>query len=158
MRYTVVAVGKLKERFWRDACAEYTKRLGAYGKVEIREVADIDPARAGGVEASRSREGEEVLSAIPERSHVILLAIDGKQRSSEAFSEHLDELALRGKSDLTFVIGGSDGVSSDVRSPLALSPCRTTLRAWSCSSRSIVPARLAAESRIISNMLVYLRL
>lgn len=116
MRYTVVAVGKLKERFWRDACAEYTKRLGAYGKVEIREVADIDPARAGGVEASRSRECEEILSAIPERSHVILLAIDGKQRSSEAFSEHLDELALRGKSDLTFVIGGSDGVSPDVRS------------------------------------------
>ena len=116
MRYTVVAVGKLKERFWRDACAEYTKRLGAYGKVEIREVADIDPARVGGVEASRSREGEEILSAIPERSHVILLAIDGKQRSSEAFSEHLDELALRGKSDLTFVIGGSDGVSPDVRS------------------------------------------
>ena len=116
MRYTVIAVGKLKERFWRDACAEYTKRLGAYGKVEIREVADIDPARAGGVKASRSREGEEILSAIPERSHVILLAIDGKQRSSEAFSEHLDELALRGKSDLTFVIGGSDGVSPDVRS------------------------------------------
>lgn len=116
MRYTVIAVGKLKERFWRDACAEYTKRLGAYGKVEIREVADIDPARAGGVEASRSREGEEILSAIPEHSHVILLAIDGKQRSSEAFSEHLDELALRGKSDLTFVIGGSDGVSPDVRS------------------------------------------
>lgn len=115
MRYTVIAVGKLKERFWRDACAEYTKRLGAYGKVEIREVADIDPARAGGVEASRSREGEEILSAIPEHSYVILLAIDGKQRSSEAFSEHLDELALRGKSDLTFVIGGSDGVSPDVR-------------------------------------------
>lgn len=116
MRYTVIAVGKLKERFWRDACAEYTKRLGAYGKVEIREVADIDPARAGGVEASRSCEGEEILSAIPEHSHVILLAIDGKQRSSEAFSEHLDELALRGKSDLTFVIGGSNGVSPDVRS------------------------------------------
>ena len=79
-------------------------------------MADIDPARAGGVKASRSREGEEILSAIPERSHVILLAIDGKQRSSEGFSEHLDELALRGKSDLTFVIGGSDGVSTDVRS------------------------------------------
>ena len=51
MKYTVVCVGKLKERFWKDACAEYTKRLGAYAKVDMREVADIDPARAGGVDA-----------------------------------------------------------------------------------------------------------
>lgn len=115
MRYAVVAVGKLKEKFWVQACAEYVKRLGAYAKVEMREVADIDPARAGGVEASRAREGQEILAAIPARSHVILLAIDGKQRSSEQFSAHLDELALRGESDLTFVIGGSDGVSPEVR-------------------------------------------
>lgn len=115
MRYAVVAVGKLKEKFWVQACAEYVKRLGAYAKVEMREVADIDPARAGGVEASRAREGQEILAAIPARSYVILLAIDGKQRSSEQFSAHLDELALRGKSDLTFVIGGSDGVSPEVR-------------------------------------------
>ena len=115
MRYAVVAVGKLKEKFWVQACAEYVKRLGAYGKVDVREVPDIDPARAGGVEASRAREGQEILAAIPARSHVILLAIDGKQRSSEQFSAHLDELALRGKSDLTFVIGGSDGVSPEVR-------------------------------------------
>ena len=115
MRYTVVAVGKLKEKFWVQACAEYIKRLGAYGKVDVREVADIDPAKAGGVETSRRREGEAILAAVPERSHMILLAIDGKQRSSEDFSAHLDDLALRGKSDLTFVIGGSDGVSADVR-------------------------------------------
>lgn len=115
MRYAVVAVGKLKEKFWVQACAEYVKRLGAYAKVEMREVSDIDPARAGGVEASRAREGQEILAAIPARSHVILLAIDGEQRSSEQFSAHLDELALRGKSDLTFVIGGSDGVSPEVR-------------------------------------------
>ena len=60
MRYAVVAVGKLKERFWVQACAEYVKRLGAYGKVDVREVPDIDPARAGGVEASRSKEGQEI--------------------------------------------------------------------------------------------------
>ncbi len=115
MKYTVVAVGKLKEKFWKDACAEYVKRLGAYGKVEVREVADIDPAKAGGVETSRRREGEAILAVVPQRSHMILLAIDGKQRSSEDFSAHLDELALRGKSDLSFVIGGSDGVGAEVR-------------------------------------------
>lgn len=115
MKYTVVAVGKLKERFWKDACAEYVKRLGAYGKVDVREVADIDPAKAGGVEQSRNKEGEAILAAVPDRSHMILLAIEGKQRSSEDFSAHLDELMLRGNSDLTFVIGGSDGVSAEVR-------------------------------------------
>lgn len=115
MHYTVVAVGKLKERFWQQACAEYLKRLGAYAKVEVREIADIDPTKAGGVETSRRREGEAILAAVPERSHMILLAIDGKERSSEDFSAHLDELALRGKSDLAFVIGGSDGVSPEVR-------------------------------------------
>ena len=53
MKYTVVSVGKLKERFWKDACAEYTKRLGAYAKVDIREVADIDPAKAWMPRATR---------------------------------------------------------------------------------------------------------
>lgn len=115
MKYTVVCVGKLKERFWKDACAEYTKRLGAYAKVEMREVADIDPAKAGGVDAARHREGAEILSALSSRTHVILLAIEGKERSSEDFSAHLDELMLRGKSDIAFVIGGSDGVSDEVR-------------------------------------------
>lgn len=115
MKYTIVCVGKLKERFWSQACDEYLKRLGAYAKVEVREVADVDPARAGGVDAARRREGAAICAAIPERSHAILLAIEGKQRSSEEFSARLDELALGGKSDIAFVIGGSDGVSDEVR-------------------------------------------
>ena len=106
MKYTVVCVGKLKERFWKDACAEYTKRLG------IREVADIDPAKAGGVDAARDKEGAAILAALPSRAHVILLAIEGKERSSEEFSARLDDLMLRGSSDIAFVIGGSDGVSA----------------------------------------------
>ena len=108
MKYTVVCVGKLKERFWKDACAEYTKRLGAYAKVDIREVADIDPA-------ARDKEGAAILAALPSRAHVILLAIEGKERSSEELSARLDDLMLRGSSDIAFVIGGSDGVSDDVR-------------------------------------------
>ncbi|MFR7670459.1 MAG: 23S rRNA (pseudouridine(1915)-N(3))-methyltransferase RlmH [Collinsella sp.] len=82
MKYTVVCVGKLKERFWKDACAEYTKRLGAYAKVDIREVADID--RLGGRRGCRARQGRAaILAALPSRAHVILLAIEGKERSSE---------------------------------------------------------------------------
>lgn len=115
MRYTVVAVGKLKERFWQQACDEYLKRLGAYAKVEVREIADIDPAKAGGVNAARNREGAAIVGAINPRSHVILLAIEGKERSSTDFSTRLDALALGGNSDITFVIGGSDGVSAEVK-------------------------------------------
>lgn len=114
-KITVIAVGKLKEKFWTAACEEYLKRLRPYAKVTVTEIADADPARAGGVEAAREREGESILSAVPEGSHVILMAIEGTQRSSVDFSRHLDELALRGTSDLTFVIGGSDGVSDAVR-------------------------------------------
>lgn len=115
MRFRIVAVGKLKERFWTDACAEYLKRLGAYAKVDVKEIADIDPGRAGGIEAARAKEGASILAAIPDHSHAILLAIDGTERTSEGLSARIDKLALGGKSDLTFVIGGSDGVSADVR-------------------------------------------
>lgn len=93
----------------------YTKRLGAYAKVDIREVADIDPAKAGGVDAARDKEGAAILAALPSRAHVILLAIEGKERSSEGLSARLDDLMLRGSSDIAFVIGGSDGVSDEVR-------------------------------------------
>ena len=114
MKVTVVAVGKLKEKFWKQACDEYLKRLSGYAKVSVKEVADVDPARAGGVSASREKEGAAILAAIPPAAHVILLAIEGKQRTSEQFSRRLDDLCLAGKSDIAFVIGGSDGVDAAV--------------------------------------------
>ena len=115
IRITVVAVGKLKEKFWAAACDEYLKRLRPYAKVVVAEIPDVDPARAGGVEAAREREGAGILAAIPEGARAVLMAIEGTQRSSVAFSRHLDEVALRGESDLAFIIGGSDGVSDAVR-------------------------------------------
>ena len=140
MKFTVIAVGKLKERFWRDACEEYLKRLRPYAKVDVREIPDVDPARAGGIAAAREKEGAAILAAISGpghsgakggrtadaarvgatspaalRTHVILLDIGGKERTSVEFSQRLDNLGLQGKSDITFVIGGSDGVSDAVR-------------------------------------------
>lgn len=115
MKFTIVAVGKLKERFWTDACAEYLKRLQPYAHTSVKEIADIDPNRAGGVDAAREKEGAAILAALPESTHVILLAIDGKERSSVSFSKRIDALALGGTSDFAFVIGGSDGVSNAVR-------------------------------------------
>lgn len=110
----VICVGKLKERFWADACAEYLKRLQAYAKVRVVEVADADPARAGGEEQARRQEGARILEALAAPCHVIALAIDGKQRTSVGLSEHLDELALRGTSDIAFIIGGSTGLAPEV--------------------------------------------
>ncbi len=114
MKVTVVAVGKLKEKFWAAACAEYLKRLSGYAKVTVKEIADVDPARAGGIEAARAKEGAAILAAIPASSHMILMAIEGKQRSSVDFSQRLDQLCLTGSSDIAFVIGGSDGVDEAV--------------------------------------------
>lgn len=115
MNITVVAVGKLKEKFWVEACAEYLKRLQPYARVQVKEIADISPDKAGGIAAARDKEGAAILSALPDRTHVVLLAIEGKPRSSEQLSERIDTCALEGKSDLAFVIGGSDGVSDAVR-------------------------------------------
>ncbi|MBQ3387199.1 MAG: 23S rRNA (pseudouridine(1915)-N(3))-methyltransferase RlmH [Eggerthellaceae bacterium] len=118
MNITVIAVGKLKEAFWVSACAEYLKRLSSYAKVSVREVADVDPARVGGDAAAVAKEGEGVLAAIralPERTHVVLLDIRGKERSSEALAARLEELAVGGVSDVAFVIGGSCGVGAAVR-------------------------------------------
>ena len=115
MNSKLVVVGKLKERYWVEACAEYLKRLRPYTKVEVAEIPDIDPAKAGGVMQSLEKEAAGILAAIPERSQVILLAIEGKARASEELATHLEELALSGRSDLTFVIGGSDGVAQQVR-------------------------------------------
>lgn len=116
MRFTVVAVGKLKERFWTEACAEYLKRLQPYAHTAVKEVADVDPTRAGGIETARDREGAAILASVPPSAHVVLLAIEGKERSSVGLSKRIDALALDGTSEFAFVIGGSDGVSDAVRS------------------------------------------
>jgi 23S rRNA (pseudouridine1915-N3)-methyltransferase len=113
MRIAIIAVGRLKERFWVDAVDEYLKRLGPYADVRVVEIADRDPAR-GGDDRARAEEGAAVLKAVPEGAHVIALEIGGKQLSSEAFAARIEQLALEGRSSLAFVIGGSVGLSPDV--------------------------------------------
>lgn len=75
MKIQVVAVGKLKERFWKEACDEYLKRLKGYAKVRVDEVPDCDPAKVGGEEGARTKEGRFILEKLPEHSHVILLDV-----------------------------------------------------------------------------------
>jgi len=109
----LVCVGRLKERHWRDAAAEYLKRLGPYARVTVTEVADrdvtADERRALAAEAA------DVLRAIPSGAHVVVLDIEGIARTSEGLSAWLDDRALNGQSRITLVIGGAAGLHPDVR-------------------------------------------
>jgi 23S rRNA (pseudouridine1915-N3)-methyltransferase len=113
VRLTVLAVGRLKERFWREAADEYLKRLGPYATVRVVEIDDRDSGRDEA--RALAEEGADILRAIPEGAHVITLEIGGRQLSSEAFADKLAALALDGRSNVAFVIGGSVGLSADVR-------------------------------------------
>lgn len=117
MKITLITVGKIKEKYLKDAIAEYTKRLGRYCKLEIIEAADErTPDRASLIEenAIRDREGERILKNIKEDSYVIALAIDGKMLDSEELADKIRTLGVQGQSSITFVIGGSIGLGAAV--------------------------------------------
>lgn len=110
---TLVTVGKIKEKFFRDAVEEYQKRLSRYCRLAIIEVADEktpDNASELMEEQIRQKEAERILKHIKEDSYCIALAIDGKKYDSVQFSKHLEKLALTGKSSIVFVVGGSLGL------------------------------------------------
>lgn len=117
MKITILTVGKIKEKFYRDAVGEYQKRLSRYCKLDIVEVADEKtPERASEAERQKilEKEGERILANIRESSYVIILAIHGKMLDSVELSKKISGLAVSGVSDLTFVIGGSLGLCDEV--------------------------------------------
>lgn len=117
MKITIVCVGKIKEKFYRDALAEYAKRLSRYCSLTITEVADEKTKeQASETECAiiKDREGERILKSIRDDGYVIALAIDGKTLDSVELSEKIDKLGLSGKSNVYFVIGGSLGLSDAV--------------------------------------------
>lgn len=118
MKVKLIVVGKLKEAYLKEGIAEYVKRLGRFTKVDIIELADEktpDNASESDNQKILTKEAERILAKIGDRDYVIALAIEGKQQSSEVFSQTLSEITLRGFSDITFIIGGSLGLSVDVK-------------------------------------------
>ena len=117
MKISVLCVGKIKEKFFTDAIAEYSKRLSRYCTLEIIEVQDEktpDGAGAAIEQKIREKEGERLLSKFKDGCYHIALAIKGKKLSSEELSAKIDELGTHGVGHIGFVIGGSLGLSDEV--------------------------------------------
>lgn len=117
MKITLITVGKIKEKFYTDAIAEYSKRLGRYCKLEIIQVADEKtPDKASETEERqiKEKEGERILAQIKDGAYVIALAIDGEALSSEQLAKKIDQLGIGGQSQIVWVIGGSLGLSDAV--------------------------------------------
>jgi 23S rRNA (pseudouridine1915-N3)-methyltransferase len=116
MNIYIICIGKLKEKYWRDATSEYMKRLKKYCKPEIVELKEVKPDGKSPTdeELAVKKEGESILSKISPDMYVISLEIGGKRLSSEDLSNKISSLAVAGKSKLAFIIGGSLGLSDDV--------------------------------------------
>lgn len=118
MKIRIVAAGRLKEKYLREGVAEYEKRLAPFASVELLETREEympeNPSEAQRQQAL-AKEGERLLRLVPEKSFLIVLDVKGKLLSSEALAKELAGLALQGKSDLTFLIGGAFGLSPAVR-------------------------------------------
>ena len=131
MKITLITVGKIKEKYLKDAIAEYSKRLSRYCKLEIVEVADEktpDNASDTVEDAIRDKEGERILKYIKEDAYVITLEIAGKMLTSEEMAEKIDKLGVQGTSHIIFIIGGSIGLGREIlkRSDYALSFSKMT--------------------------------
>lgn len=117
MNIKIVCVGKLKEKYLKQGIAEYAKRLSAFCKFQLVEVADEKaPESLSEAEMQNvmQKEGKRILSKIKDKEYVIALAIQGKQRASEVLAHEIDQLGTYGHPDITFVIGGSLGLSPAV--------------------------------------------
>ena len=131
MKITLITVGKIKEKYLKDAIAEYSKRLSRYCKLEIVEVADEktpDNASDTVEDAIRDKEGERILKYVKEDAYVITLEIAGKMLTSEEMAENIEKLGVQGTSHIIFIIGGSIGLGKEIlkRSDYALSFSKMT--------------------------------
>ena len=114
----LICVGRMREKYYIDAFAEYAKRLGAYCRFECLELPEqrlSDAPTPGEISAALDREGAEILKAVPEGATLVALCVEGKARSSEELAALLERVAASGRPRLCFVIGGSCGLSPAVK-------------------------------------------
>ena len=114
----IICIGKIKERYWTDAIAEYKKRLGAFCKfsiVELDEEKTFNNPNESQISAILNAEGKRIIGALSKGSYVIPMCIEGKQLSSPELADNLGDISL-GYSTVDFIIGGSWGLSDEVKS------------------------------------------
>ena len=131
MKITILTVGKIKEKYLKDAIAEYAKRLSRYCKLQIVEVEDEktpDGASAAMEDQIKEKEAVRLSKCLDEEAFLITLEIKKKMLDSESFSKTMEQICLRGKNHIQFVIGGSLGLHTSIteRSDLALSFSKMT--------------------------------
>ena len=118
MKITIVCAGKIKEKYLSAGIAEFMKRLKPFAQVEIREIHEEkmpDSPSDAEKEQVLTREGEKLLKLVPEGSYLFVLDVFGKEKSSEELAASIDKLGLSGRSNITFLLGGAFGLSSEVR-------------------------------------------
>lgn len=117
VQVTLITVGTLKEAYWRDAVAEYEKRLSAFCKPQILQLKEVklgdDPSN-GEIEAALAEEGKRILAAVPPRAYKIALCVEGTEYSSEALAKRLDVI-LSQNGSIALIIGSSHGLSDEVK-------------------------------------------
>lgn len=131
MNIRIICIGKLKERYWTEAVNEYAKRLNNYCQLTIEELKEArlpDKSTPALEEQVKKAEGQGILSRIKGQDYVITLEVQGKAVSSQQVAQKLESLAVEGKSNLVFIIGGSLGLSGEVskRADLQLSFSKMT--------------------------------
>ena len=131
MKITIIAVGKIKEKFYSDAVKEYEKRLSRYCKLEIVQVEDEKTPDKTGTsldEAVKRKEAKRILKYLKEDAYVVTLEIQGDSYDSEGFAKQIDKLATQGVSHIQFVIGGSLGLHEEIckKADLAVSFSKMT--------------------------------
>jgi 23S rRNA (pseudouridine1915-N3)-methyltransferase len=117
VRISIIAVGKIKEKYFLDAQKEYLKRLRPYARVEIKEVADEGFGENDNrkiLEKVKDEEGRKILKLLNEDSYIIALDRQGRDIDSQGFARSINDLGIQGKSHITFIIGGTLGLSRQV--------------------------------------------
>ncbi len=118
MNINLIAMGKLKESYYREACAEYLKRLGAFAAAKVYEPAPVDLPQnpnQSQIEKALSLEAERIREYIKPASFTVAMCIEGRELSSEQLAEKLSDIANRGISTVNFVIGSSHGLSEEIK-------------------------------------------
>jgi len=116
MKIIISCVGKLKEKYWTEAIAEYTKRMKRFSNIEMFEAAE-EPCEDNPSEATilkvKEKEGKRLLQRVPDNSFCIAMDLRGKQIGSEELADKISDITIGGKSVITFLIGGSYGLSKE---------------------------------------------